>query len=59
MISRILFDEVITGPQTTIKRILVGLGGTPFTPTSIRRAIELAQENRVPPTHQNANYFFN
>jgi len=47
MISRILFDEVITGPQTTIKRILVGLGGTPFTPMSIRRAIELAQSHQA------------
>ena len=47
MISRILFDEVITGPQTTIKRILVGLGGTPFTPTSIRLAIELAQSHQA------------
>ena len=30
-----------------IKRILVGLGGTPFTPTAIRYAVELAQVHQT------------
>lgn len=30
-----------------IKRILVGLGGTPFTPTAIRYAVELAQVHQA------------
>ena len=30
-----------------IKRILVGLGGTPFTPTAIRYAVELAQSHQA------------
>ena len=30
-----------------IKRILVGLGGTPFTPTAIRYAVELAQAHQT------------
>lgn len=30
-----------------MKRILVGLAGTPYTPVAIRRALELAQQHQA------------
>lgn len=42
-----LFEFQIEGLVAMIKRILIGLGGTPYTPVAIQRAIELAQQNEA------------
>ena len=40
-------DEVETHSWSAIKRILVELGSTPYTPIAIRRALELAQRHEA------------